>query len=112
MPTLVADVEATPQETADVLIESGLSWANAATGEIAVWTETGERLVVLSPDQALQALVTGSCLQLWLTDEDDLAIGTVGHRARLYFDGFSAHGVATVLMLIQRRGLVYRVSAL
>ena len=110
MPSLIADVEGTPAAVAIALVGMGMLWRNPHTNEISLFTDEGDRLVVHSSDQALREFGDGACLQLWLNDSDDLTITNIGGKARLHFDRFSAHLVATILSSIEMLGFRYLVS--
>ena len=109
MPTLVADIDAKPEAVASALTAYGLSWENPGSGEISVWTAQGDRLVVPHAGAALTEFGGGSVMQLWLGENDDLAIGNVDGHIRLYFDGLSAHDVARCLAGLECQSLIYRV---
>ena len=111
MPTLFAEIKATPAEIADSLARSGLSWRNPTSGDISIWTDIGDRLVVASPKQAIEMLSNGSCLQLWFSDGHDIAIGNTDGKARLFMDGLSAQRVAALVDDLRRHGFVCNVAA-
>jgi hypothetical protein len=112
MPTLVADVAEDVDAVVAALLAAGYHWRNSASQEISVWRNSGERLVVDSPEAAVEQFRAGASLQLWLDETQDLAVAQVGGRVRLYFDGFSAGDVASCLSRLESQKLAYSVGSL
>lgn len=109
MPTLIANVYTEIEVVLEALSSVGLSWRNPSTNQIYVWNEE-ERLIAESEASAVDAWRSGSLLQLWEDEENDLAIGHGENCVRLFFDGCTAREVAIYLSPLVNCGISYWVG--
>lgn len=90
----------------EVLRSLGWEFEHPVSGEITGWSNQGEEIILISPEEAIAfvAAGVGHGIQLWAAPEKDLFV-SCGEMLQIYFDGFSAEESASLQAALRAGGL-------
>ncbi|MCJ9671458.1 hypothetical protein [Neorhizobium sp. SHOUNA12B] len=95
----------------DALQALGWKFEHPVSAEITGWSNLGEEIGLISPEEALVflTLTAGHGVQLWAAPEKDLFL-SCGKALKIYFDGFTPEESASLQAALRACGLKLDVS--
>ncbi|RRH80473.1 hypothetical protein EH244_30455 [Variovorax beijingensis] len=90
----------------EVLRSLGWEFEHPISSEITGWSNQGEEIILISPEEAFAflAAAVGHGVQLWAAPDKDLFL-SCGETLQIYFDGFAPEESASLQSALRARGL-------
>lgn len=90
----------------EVLRSLGWEFEHPVSAEITGWSNQGEEIILISPEEAFAFLAeaSGHGIQLWAAPDKDLFL-SCGKMLQIYFDGLSAEESASLRAALRVGGL-------
>jgi hypothetical protein len=95
----------------DALQALGWEFEHPVSAEITGWSNLGEEISLISPEEAFVFLIAavGHGVQLWAAPDKDLFL-SCGKTLQIYFDGFTPEESTSLQAALRARGLKFDVS--